>query len=82
MKRQIICMGCGREPLGNYPGEWHRTIQGYALAPFTCDLCGKSIPQGNLCLAQSMGQNRTPYFEWEGDFIKIRTGTVAVIWQG
>jgi hypothetical protein len=70
MKRQIICVSC-HHPLKDYPGEWHKTVGGEARDDMICDLCGREIPEGGGCYAQSMGLDRHPYYPWEGEYIYV-----------
>lgn len=78
MKRDIICAACAiqqrdlfprDEP---YPGEYVKFLNGLALKVFTCDLCHATILKGEKCCAFSISTDRTPYFCWEHEFIKIK----------
>lgn len=88
MSRQIICMACaGKYPLRDYPGEWHRQVEGIARGfengDFVCDSCNTEIKKGDRCVAQSFGLDRNPYRPWENEYLGeapgVVDGTIRVI---
>jgi hypothetical protein len=46
-----------------YPGEYVKYIGGWAS--------GNNIKSGEPCIAYSIYTDRTPYYEWEGEFIDL-----------
>ncbi len=69
MKRNIMCLKCGAVPLGSFSGEWNYREMGNALKFYHCDLCGLSILKGAPCVAESMGLDQSPHYEWEFEYI-------------
>ena len=73
MKREITCAECvknWRAMVGKYPGEEIKIIEGSALRDYVCDDCVRPLPEGSTVYAMSLYTERTPYSEWEHDFIK------------
>jgi hypothetical protein len=68
---RIICKTCAKRPLGEYSGEWAKRVSGRARKDYLCDQCDAGIPKESPCVAESFGQNRTPYIPWEWDYIKM-----------
>lgn len=74
MKRQIICRKCQLEhPMQEYTGEWGKRVLGISKRNLVCDLCGKNLPVGTPCTAESFGLNTQPYYQWEIDYLNIES---------
>ena len=73
MKRDILCMKCGLQPLNEYPREHHTKKLGTALQSFVCDLCLTPLPIGTRVVARSIwvDDHGTPYYPWEQDYISL-----------
>jgi hypothetical protein len=79
MKRNILCLNCHRELLGDrYPGHadlvgpTEKIIlkRGRALASYHCDCCNVVIPPGGDCCARSIIlESMDDYYPWEQDYL-------------
>ena len=71
MKREILCLDCGKRKLPSYEGEHDKSQFGKALVDFVCDQCGREIPKGSNCYARSIwAEGRgIQYYEWEKGYI-------------
>lgn len=75
MKREIVCVECYerlKPERKSYPGEYIKAVHGTARESFLCDICGKSIPKGDKCIAQSIWADYggIPYYEWEFEYVE------------
>lgn len=75
MKQEIVCVNCvdhWNELKGAFPGEFIKTVPGYARFEFICDSCNLDIIKGDLAWAVSAYTDDNPYFSWEEQYLKIQ----------
>ncbi len=53
------------------PAEWGKLVSGRMRHDVVCDLCSARLETGKFCWAWSVYTKRTPYFEWEGQFLEL-----------
>ena len=74
MKREILCTKCRMSligKIGEYLGEGHKSISGKSRVDCYCDHCLATIRVGYKCYALSIWSTRSPYYEWEGEYISV-----------
>jgi hypothetical protein len=78
MSRKVLCPKCDEilSELANQFSELYESIEGESNGNYSCDDCGKSIVEGEVCFASVLLPNRShPNYPlqkpsvWMGDYI-------------
>ena len=79
MKRVLVCPTCSAtwEHIAKHPSKEARgakekvtIVVGRSKGTYVCDDCNADIDPGDACAAVSVSSPRTPYFQWETEYLE------------